>query len=159
MRLHIKTFFILVISWLVCCSNSSTPKQETTTKKLIAEVTKISISGNEKSYTFSVTIKSPDTGCEQYADWWEVVDLDENLIYRRILAHSHVNEQPFSRSGGTINILKEQEIYIRAHMNNTGYSPNVLKGSVESGFKKEELQTSFAAKLENVTPLPNNCAF
>ncbi len=159
MRLHIKTFFILVISWFVCCSNSGTTKEDTTTKKLTAEVSKVSISGNEQSYTFNVTIKSPDTGCQQYADWWEVIDLEENLIYRRVLAHSHVNEQPFSRSGGTINILKNQEVYIRAHMNNTGYGSNVLKGSVESGFIKEELKTSFAAKLENVAPLPNNCAF
>ena len=58
----------------------------------LASVTEISWTGEEHNYTFSVTLRSPDTGCEQYADWWEIIDLEGNLIYRRILGHSHVNE-------------------------------------------------------------------
>lgn len=83
-----------------------------------AVVTAVSFTGTPDDYTFSVEISSPDTGCDQYADWWEVFDKEGELIYRRILGHSHVNEQPFTRSGGAVKIQEDTFVYIRAHMNN-----------------------------------------
>ncbi len=79
-----------------------------------AEIVSVVVSGNENGYSFSVGIKSPDTGCDQYADWWEIISEDGNLVYRRVLAHSHVDEQPFVRSGGPVAVTKEQTVYIRA---------------------------------------------
>ena len=67
---------------------------------LSASVTAFSVIGYPGTYTFDVTVRSPDIGCEGYADWWEVVSTDGDLLYRRVLLHSHVDEQPFSRSGG-----------------------------------------------------------
>ena len=67
----------------------------------IAAVEDVSVSGDPGRYQFAVTIRSDETGCDQYADWWEVVSESGDLLYRRILAHSHVDEQPFARSGGT----------------------------------------------------------
>ena len=61
-----------------------------------ADVTAVSVAGEAGAYTFEVTVRSPDTGCEGYADWWEVVSPDGELLYRRVLLHSHVDEQPFS---------------------------------------------------------------
>jgi len=104
-----------------------------------AVVSNVEISGAENNYTFSVTIKSPDTGCEQYADWWEVFDRDGNLIYRRILAHSHVSEQPFTRSGGPVRVSKDQFIYVRAHMNPLGYGTSVFSGTIENGLQEETI--------------------
>mgnify|MGYP001792026256 FL=1 len=121
-------------------------------------VTKVTVSGSENAYTFSVTISSPDLGCNQYADWWEVVDSEENLLYRRILAHSHVNEQPFTRSGGPVSIQKSTEVYVRAHMNNSGFGTSMLKGTVETGFS-EITAENFAQNLESEQPLPTGCAF
>ena len=130
-----------------------------TNKEDQAAVLNVEISGSENNYTFSVTIKSPDTGCEQYADWWEVFDRDNNLIYRRILAHSHVSEQPFTRSGGPIKISKDQQIYVRAHMNPLGYGTYVFSGTIENGLQETTLDKSTAADLENTDPLPGDCAF
>ena len=38
-----------------------------------AAVTAVTATGAPGTYTFSVTVESPDTGCAQYADWWEVL--------------------------------------------------------------------------------------
>jgi len=124
-----------------------------------AAVTAVTFSGASGSYTFNVTIESSDTGCSQYADWWEVITADGRLLYRRILAHSHVGEQPFTRSGGPVNVADTEEIYVRAHMNSTGYGERVFRGSLAQGVTQTSLSSSFAETLEVADPLPNGCAF
>jgi len=124
-----------------------------------AIVTNVIATGSDNNYTFQVTISSPDLGCDQYADWWEVFTPDSNLVYRRILAHSHVNEQPFTRSGGAVPIEADAEVYIRAHMNNLSYGSLIFSGSVEGGFSPDTIAVTRAGNLETVDPLPTNCAF
>lgn len=123
-----------------------------------ADVTNVTTSGSENAFFFSVTISSPDTGCSQYADWWEVVSESGELIYRRILLHSHVNEQPFTRSGDAVKITDETIVWVRAHMNNSGYTGHVMKGSIKEGFKVVESPEGFD-DLDAVEPLPTTCAF
>ncbi|MFD2562285.1 hypothetical protein [Aquimarina rubra] len=155
---HLPIYLFCVLIQVTACANNDNSVTETdaTTK---AEVGNVSVTGDENNYTFSVEIKSPDQGCNQYADWWEVISEEGTLLYRRILAHSHVNEQPFTRSGGPVNIAKDQIVYIRAHMNNKGYGNVVFKGSVSTGFSQETLEITFASELETTEPLPNGCAF
>lgn len=124
-----------------------------------AEVSKVVVQGNTNQYTFSVTVKSPDTGCDQYADWWEVISLDGKFLYRRVLLHSHVTEQPFTRSGGLVAINPSDEVYVRAHMNNTGYGTKVMKGSPAAGFTSSALSSDFAEDLAQQEPLPVDCDF
>jgi hypothetical protein len=128
-----------------------------------ADVISASVSGEPGSYQFSVEIRSPDLGCEQYADWWEVIDESGELLYRRILLHSHVNEQPFTRSGGPVPVEADTIVWIRAHMNEGGYGGDVLKGSPSSGFESAEIQPDLAAefnpRLAQTPPLPEDCAF
>ena len=153
--------------WMTCCSSNDTVApivqaeeeelQETTDG--VAQITAVSVSGDANSYTFNVTISSPDLGCNQYADWWEVIDLDGNLLYRRILEHSHVDEQPFARTGGPVQISENTEVYIRAHMNTTSYGSAVYRGSAANGFTAQNLSGDFAKDLEDQDPLPGGCAF
>jgi len=49
-------------------------------------------------YRFSVTVEHGDDGWDHYADAWEVRLADGTVLGTRILAHPHVNEQPFTRS-------------------------------------------------------------
>ena len=127
-----------------------------------AIVTNVKVTGQENNYTFFVTIKSPDTGCDQYANWWEVISADgKQLIYRRILAHSHVDEQPFTRSGGGVKITANTDIIVRAHMHTLGYGEGVIAmiGSVGKGFTAYEIPANFAVDLEKKSPQPSGCAF
>jgi len=130
-----------------------------TVKEQQAVVVSVEIEGSENNYTFKVTIESPDTGCKQYADWWEVFDQEGNLIYRRILGHSHVDEQPFTRSGGPVQIKKDQFVYVRAHMNTLGYGSYGFGGTVEKGLMVEMIGLSIGADLEKTAPLPKDCDF
>jgi hypothetical protein len=89
----------------------------------------------------------------------ELISESGELIYRRILGHSHVSEQPFVRSGGTVDISVNQIVIVRGHMNNTGYGGKVFKGSVSSGFNEVTLDSNFANDLEDKDPQPENCVF
>jgi hypothetical protein len=124
-----------------------------------ADVIGVQVSGAPGAYQFNVTIRSPDTGCQQYADWWEVVSEDGRLLYRRVLLHSHVDEQPFTRSGGPVSMQADTVVWVRAHMNTGGYGGAAFKGSVKAGFKPTEPLPSFAAGLAKQPPLPEGCDF
>lgn len=146
---------------LICLSCQS--NQEVNSIPIIVEssaaIVKVTCTGGAGNYTLDVTIESPDTGCDQYADWWEVISPAGELIYRRILGHSHVDEQPFTRSGGPVDIGAKEEIIIRAHMNNMSYGTQVFRGNVSDELRPDSLSVDFAIELETMEPLPGDCAF
>ncbi|HCP82005.1 MAG TPA: hypothetical protein DIT67_10590 [Octadecabacter sp.] len=47
---------------------------------------------------FDVTLSHPDTGWDHYADGWRIELADGTILGTRVLAHPHVEEQPFTRS-------------------------------------------------------------
>lgn len=124
-----------------------------------ADVVAVSVGGQAGAYEFTVTIRSPDQGCKQYADWWEVLSEEGRLLYRRVLLHSHVDEQPFARSGGPVALAPETIVWVRAHMNTSGYGGIAFKGSVKQGFAPAPISPDFAATLARQPPLPKGCAF
>jgi len=124
-----------------------------------AEVVSVGVKGQPGAYNFSVEISSPDQGCDQYADWWEVITPQGELIYRRVLLHSHVDEQPFTRSGGPVPIEEHAVVLVRAHMHPGGYGNQAVQGSPGEGFEQIELSPEFAADLAEAPPLPEDCAF
>lgn len=133
--------------------------KEATTMGVTADVIAVQTSGQPGAYQFNVGIRSPDKGCAQYADWWEVVSTDGRLLYRRVLLHSHVDEQPFTRSGGPVPILADTGVWVRAHMNTGGYGGMAFKGSVKTGFKQAMPDAEFATGLAKQSPLPDGCDF
>jgi hypothetical protein len=122
-------------------------------------VISVQVTGDPNAYQFSVEVRSPDAGCEQYADWWEVLTEDGRLVYRRILTHSHVDEQPFVRSGGPVPAKSDTVVLIRAHMHPGGYGGRVMRGTVRDGFESAHTDAEFAAGLEGEPPQPTGCAF
>lgn len=153
---------------LVACSCGSSTSTPSTTAPAgtgdapattVADVIEVTVSGEPGSFRLAVTVASPDTGCDQYADWWEVVSEEGELVYRRVLLHSHVTEQPFRRNGSGVDIEVLQTVWVRAHMNTSGYGGQALHGSVSDGFVATTPAPGFAANLATQQPLPDNCDF
>ncbi len=155
--------FIFPLLYISACNQNDTTSENLLDSSMTinekASVVSVTTSGSENEYTFNVGIASPDTGCTQYADWWEVISENGDLLYRRILAHSHVNEQPFVRSGGSVTITASTVVIIRAHMNTSGYGTIGYKGSISQGFSEFIIDEDFANELVTQAPLPNGCAF
>jgi hypothetical protein len=96
----------------------------------------------ETTWTFHVTVEHPDTGWEDYADGWDVVTPDGQVLktdqedaFTRTLLHPHVDEQPFTRSQGAIVIPEGvAEVRVRAHDIVDGYGgQEVVVDLTESG--------------------------
>jgi hypothetical protein len=125
----------------------------------LADVLSVSTSGAPGAYQFAVTVGSADAGCQLYADWWEVLAEDGRLLYRRVLLHSHVDEQPFTRSGGPVPIGLDTVVWVRAHMHPAGYGGTAMRGSARTGFRPAALPADFSASLAQQAPLPDGCDF
>ena len=153
-------FLILLLLVLGCISSVVQEEKEPTetTQGVAADIVSVVVSGSENAYQFTVGIKSPDTGCEQYANWWEVIRPDGSLLYRRILTHSHVSEQPFVRSGGPVAIASGEEVIVRAHMHPDGYGGSIFRGTVSGGFNSADLAADFARELAKEPPFVDGCA-
>lgn len=125
-----------------------------------ADVEAVTARGAAGAYTFRVTVRSPDIGCQRYASWWEVVRSDGSLAYRRILGHSHASEQPFTREGGPVPVRADEVVVVRAHLHPDGYGGALLRGSVRGGFSPwGEAPAGFAASLARASPQPEKCLY
>ncbi len=49
------------------------------------------------TFYLDVTVRHDDTGWDHFANWWRVMTEDGKELGRRVLAHPHVGEQPFTR--------------------------------------------------------------
>jgi len=70
-----------------------------------ADVVDVRVRGQaDGSYRFDATVRHGDEGWDHYADAFEIVGPDGAVLATRVLAHPHVNEQPFTRSLGGVKI-------------------------------------------------------
>ncbi len=163
-RLALHAAALAMMAWAAACVPVATPPATlstplpTATTQPLADVINVTVGGDAGAYQFAVEIASPDTGCEQYADWWEVLADDGALLYRRILTHSHVDEQPFTRSGGPVAIAPETEVWVRAHLYPAGYGGRAMRGSVAGGFVAALPPPAWVTAPTSDLPRPD-CAF
>lgn len=76
------------------------------------------------SCTFAVTLEHADEGWHHYANQWDVVTTEGQLLKSRVLYHPHENEQPFTRSLSGVTIpAGVKQVRIRAKDSVHGYSP------------------------------------
>ncbi|MEL7025040.1 MAG: hypothetical protein AAGL69_14995 [Pseudomonadota bacterium] len=65
---------------------------------------------------FRVTVEHDDQGWDHYANRWEVLTLDGEVLATRVLAHPHDDEQPFERSLGGVRVPDNvEQVIVRAH--------------------------------------------
>lgn len=159
LKFSIMSWLIIVAMILVSCSTNEQESENLASGLLVADVLAVQVTGRSNAYEFSVELRSPDKDCGQYADWWEVLSEDGTLLYRRILTHSHVTEQPFVRSGGPILIESSDVVLVRGHMRPAGYGGKVLSGSVQNGFREVMIGSEFADDVEDKPPQPDDCRF
>lgn len=84
---------------------------------LAVEVIAAGDEGEERFYTFSVTIRHNDEGWKHYVTSFEVLDAASGkLLGERKLLHPHVDEQPFTRELYRLPVPKDvKRVIIRAH--------------------------------------------
>ena len=82
-----------------------------------ANVIDVDVSCNGDSICrFDVTVRHDDEGWKHYANRWEVLSPDGEILATRVLAHPHDNEQPFTRSLANVKIPDGlSEVVVRAH--------------------------------------------
>jgi hypothetical protein len=96
-----------------------------------AEITDVKVMKNQDSFRFDVTLRHDDAGWDHYADGWEVLSPAGDILGKRVLAHPHVSEQPFTRSLPGVKIPQEMStVSIRAHDSVHGYNKEVYEVSL-----------------------------
>ena len=97
---------------------------QTATEQGNADVIEVrAVESANGTWTFHVTVAHPDAGWEDYADGWDVVTPDNQVLkpdpdspFTRLLLHPHETEQPFTRSQGNILVPDGVTIVrVRAH--------------------------------------------
>ena len=74
-------------------------------------------------WRFDVTIRHGDTGWDHYADAWRIVDKEGKELGIRLLAHPHVEEQPFTRLLSGVRLPEgTTEVGVQARDNTTGWA-------------------------------------
>lgn len=135
-----------------------------------ANVVKVTTSGNEGKYTFNVSVESSDIDCTQYANWWEVLTEDGALVYRRIIEHSHTDENgtsdpdkpgnTYTRNGGPVPVAADTVVLVRSHLSTGGYNGMVMRGTAAGEFvQAPDIGGDFAPGVERLEPQPTSCAF
>jgi len=93
-----------------------------------ADVIRVEVDRSGSRYNFSVTVKHGDEGWQHYADGWDIVSPEGQVIATRVLYHPHVNEQPFTRSLSGVVIDKSiSSVIVRAHDLVHGYGGKEIR--------------------------------
>ena len=86
---------------------------------------------DDDTYKFDVTVRHTDEGWKHYADKWDVTAHDGTVLGTRILAHPHVDEQPFTRSLVGVKIPDNiDKVTVRAHDLVHGYGGKTVEVAV-----------------------------
>ena len=161
---HIIIFIFCIVSIVGCQGKPDTLSQET--KDITSEITNAdpvtnanadviyvrAERDNDSTWTFSVSVQHPDTGWEDYADGWDIVLPDGEVIkpdpeseFTRTLLHPHVDEQPFTRSQSGIRIPSDVTIVrVRVHdlVNGFGGDEIFIDLTMDSGIGFEIIKNN-----------------
>jgi hypothetical protein len=76
---------------------------------------------------FAVTLKHDDVDWDHYADRWEILSMDGDVLATRTLHHPHVSEQPFTRFLFQVRLPADmREVRVRGHDSRHGYGSSEM---------------------------------
>ncbi len=82
---------------------------------------------------FDVTLVHDDDGeAPQYADWWQVEDLNGTVLGKRLLTHSH-GTQPFTRSAAMAIPNGIDIVIVRGHDMQHGFGGQIIQLDLTTG--------------------------
>ena len=114
-------------------STAGAPSTSTADNEACAHVIDATVEATgDGVFRVSATVASQETGLDKYADRWEIRDPATGaVIGERILAHPHVNEQPFTRSLPGVEISADVPVVeIAAHDSVLGFCGDVFNAGV-----------------------------
>lgn len=92
------------------------------------KVIEAGVKGSAGRFRFSVTLLHADNGWDHYADRWQVLSPEGDVLATRVLAHPHDSEQPFTRGLSGVTVPEGITwVNIRAHDKVHGDGPVMLK--------------------------------
>lgn len=93
------------------------------------EILKASFAQNKQgNWNISVTLEHQDAGWKHYANLWQVVDDNNQVLAKRVLHHPHDDEQPFTRALKNVNIPSSVKVvFIEAQDLKHGWASSRLK--------------------------------
>ena len=104
------------------CSSDDSVAETATPVEGCADVVDATVERSGSRFVVTATVRSADTGWDRYADAWEVRTTDGEVLGTRILAHPHVDEQPFTRSLVDVQIPETStSVEIAAHDSVVGF--------------------------------------
>lgn len=102
------------------------PAVDAAAGEVVIENARVAPQGDGR-YRFDVTLRHGDTGWDHFADKWQVIGPDGAVLGERVLAHPHVDEQPFTRSLSGVELpAGVTMVEIRAHDSVHGWSAQTV---------------------------------
>ena len=112
------TRILLVLALLLAPAPSFAGKADVIKVEVVQE--------RDEQWTFVVTVRHDDKDPDHWADWWIVRTPKGQELGRRVLLHSHVDEQPFTRDE-RVRIPREiTVVVVEAHDKVHGYGGKVV---------------------------------
>ena len=110
-----RAFFSTIAIAVICLSGAAEAGEADIVKARAKQA-------RDGSWTLSATVRHGDEGWDHYADQWEALTPEGDLVATRVLAHPHVDEQPFTRSlSGVVIDPAIAELVFRARDSVHGY--------------------------------------
>jgi hypothetical protein len=95
-------------------------------------------SDGDGTWSFSVTVRHNDEGWDHYANQWEVLGPDGEVLGTRVLLHPHVGEQPFTRSLSGVEIPEGiRKVVVRARDSVHDDGGKTMEVELPGGIAKE----------------------
>ena len=95
---------VVVVVAVAGCGDADDVAETVAAVEGCADVVDAAVERSGDRFMVTATVRSADTGWDRYADAWEVRSTDGDVLGTRVLAHPHVDEQPFTRSLNDVEI-------------------------------------------------------